>query len=83
MDNALKGYKLPQPVKAPAHEIAYHAERLCQALGLPFSTMMLRAVKTNRQIAEETVSYMKERKISSIRYFTKVYYSKLKQWKAG
>lgn len=66
----------PAPKKAP-HELAYQAERLCDEINIPFSTVMLKALKTNRYITENTIRYMKEKEISSLHYFTKTFYSRL------
>ena len=71
---SLENYKQ----KGAPHKLAYEAERLCNEIKIPFNTILLRAIKTNYRIAEETIAYMKDRRISSINYFTKVFYAKVK-----
>jgi len=65
--------------KGAPHKLAYEVERLCDELKIPFNTMLLRAIKTNKYIAESTVAYMKERGISNINYFTKTFYARIKR----
>lgn len=55
--------------KSP-HRLADEAQRLCDKIGIPFHTFVLRALKINHVIAWEKADYMKDKGISSIRYFT-------------
>jgi len=62
--------------KPPPHRLAYDAKRLCDKIGIPFNTILLRAIKTNPYKAETISSYMHEKGISNIRYFVKSFYNK-------
>jgi len=77
MKQAFSNYQ-PKVKKSP-HRLAYDAQRLCDQIKIPFSTVMLKAIKMDKYIAESTVSYMKEKHIYSINYFTKVFYARYKE----
>jgi len=62
--------------KSPPHKLADEAQRLCDKIGIPFNTFILRAVKINSMKAWSLAGYMKEKGISNINYFTKSFYAK-------
>lgn len=65
--------------KPAPHQLAAEAERLCEMIGCKFNTAMLRMLKIDGFLAQEVAHYMKDRGISSINYFTKVFYAQRKE----
>lgn len=60
----------------PPHYLSDYAQRMCDKLGIPFNTVLLRLLKTNPTKTERLVQYMSERGIKSTHYLTKAFYAK-------
>ena len=73
MNNLFQDYKLKQ-TKAP-HQLADHCQRLCEKLGIPFCTVIMRLLKTDDILTESLVNYMAEKRIKNVRYLTTAFYN--------
>ena len=67
--------KYKKPETAAPHILADEAQRLCDKIGIPFNTMIMRAIKTNSVTAWSIADYMREKGIENIKYFTTAFYA--------
>lgn len=81
LNNVFKHYELVERKLTNHHRTGSDAQRLCDSIGIKWDGFVLRALKVNRQMAEETAAYMKQEGITGIRYFTTTFWSKVKSIK--
>jgi hypothetical protein len=76
MQQAFTNYHLPKaPKQAPPHQLADQCQRLCDKLGIPFCTPILRFLKIDDILTESLVNQMATKGITNIRYLTVAFHN--------